>query len=224
MSTIPGLFVAGEANFSDHGANRLGASALMQGLADGYFVLPVTIGHYLAGEKLGKVSTDHDAFKQCTAQVQDMVKKFLSNKGGKTVLELHRELGKVMREYAGLSRSEAGLQKAIGIIDGLRQQFWKDVRIVGGGEEFNKNLEMAGRVADYFELGDLMARDAMQRKESCGGHFREEYETPEGEAMRDDQNFMFVSAWEYAGVDKTPVMHKEPLKFENVKPSERSYK
>jgi succinate dehydrogenase / fumarate reductase flavoprotein subunit len=224
MSTIPGLFVGGEANFSDHGANRLGASALMQGLADGYFVLPVTVGHYLAGAQLPKVTTDHEGFKQSAGQVQETVKKFLANKGGKTVLELHRELGQVMREYVGLSRTEEGLTKAIGIIAGLRDQFWKDVRIAGNGEEFNKNLEMAGRVSDYFEVGDLIARDAMQRKESCGGHFREEYQTPEGEAMRDDQNFMFVAAWEYAGPGKEPVMHKEPLKFENVKPSERSYK
>jgi succinate dehydrogenase / fumarate reductase flavoprotein subunit len=222
MSTIPGLFVAGEANFSDHGANRLGASALMQGLADGYFVIPYTVGQYMAATPLPAVNTDHDAFKEARDAVQKSVAKLLGNRGEKTVLELHRELGTVMREEVGMSRTADGLNKAIKRIRELAEQFDAEAYVSGESNTFNKDLEMAGRVSDYFELGELMARDALQRNESCGGHFREEYKTPEGEALRDDENFTFVSAWEYTG--KEPVMHKEPLEFEYVKPSVRSYK
>jgi len=224
MSTIPGLFVAGEANFSDHGANRLGASALMQGLADGYFVIPYTIGGYIAGTQLAAVSTDHDSFKQSADEVQQGVEKLLANKGARTVLDVHRDLGKVMRTEVGMSRNEAGLKKAIERIKELRDEFWSGVTVSGQAAEFNKNLEMAGRLADYLELGELMARDALHRNESCGGHFRVESQTPEGEAKRNDKDFTYVAAWEYTGFGKEPVMHKEDLVFENVVPSERSYK
>jgi succinate dehydrogenase / fumarate reductase flavoprotein subunit len=222
MSTIPGLFVAGEANFSDHGANRLGASALMQGLADGYFVIPYTVGQYIAATPLGAADTDHEAFRQSQDEVQKSVDILLANRGGKTVTELWRELGKVMRDGVGISRNAEGLKKAISRIGELREQFWQDARISGEAGEFNKDLEAAGRVADYFELGELMARDALMREESCGGHFREEHQTEEGEARRNDAEFTFVSAWEYT--DGEPVMHKEPLEFERVTPSTRSYK
>jgi succinate dehydrogenase / fumarate reductase flavoprotein subunit len=222
MSTIPGLFVAGEANFSDHGANRLGASALMQGLADGYFVIPYTVGQYIAGTTLGEASTESEAFRANRNEVQALTEGLLKNRGGKTVLEIHRELGTVMREEVGMSRSAAGLRKAIEQISTLKETFSADAYVSGSGDEFNKNLEMAGRLADYFELGDLMARDALAREESCGGHFREEHQSEEGEALRHDDEFTHVSAWEYTG--KEPVMHKEELIFENVQPSVRSYK
>ena len=224
MSTIPGLFVAGEANFSDHGANRLGASALMQGLADGYFVIPYTVGEYIAGTALAAVPDTHDAFRSAAADVEKGVAKLLSNRGARTVLEIHRELGEVMRLHVGMSRSEPGLKEAIAHVKKLRAEFWEGATVTGKADEFNKNLEMAGRVADYLELGELMAKDALQRRESCGGHFRTESQTPEGEALRDDLNFTFVAAWEYPVSGGEPVMHKEELTFEAVQPSTRSYK
>jgi succinate dehydrogenase / fumarate reductase flavoprotein subunit len=224
MSNIPGLFVIGEANFSDHGANRLGASALMQGLADGYFILPYTVGNYLASAKPAKVTEEHEAFKEIESDVTARVDRLLSIKGKRTVDSFHRELGQVMWEYCGMSRNEAGLKKALEQIPALREEFWKNVAVLGGNEEYNTSLEKAGRVADHFELGELMCRDALHRSESCGGHFREESQTAEGEAMRDDKNFSFVSVWEFNGDAATPALHKEPLVFENVKPSERSYK
>ena len=224
MSTIPGLHVLGEANFSDHGANRLGASALMQGLADGYFVIPYTLGEYLAGTSLSAVSTDHAAFKEACNGIDQQSKRLLAIKGGKTVREIHMELGHIMIEKVGMSRSDAGLKEALIQIPKLREEFWHNVNVPGESADLNKNLEMAGRLADFLELGELMARDALQRQESCGGHFREEYQTPEGEALRDDEKFTFVAAWEYAGADKPPIMHKEELPFERVHPSQRSYK
>jgi succinate dehydrogenase / fumarate reductase flavoprotein subunit len=224
MSTISGLHVLGEANFSDHGANRLGASALMQGLADGYFVIPYTIGAYLAGTELPPVNTESEAFKEATNNVNSGVDKLLSIKGSKTVRELHIELGRIMMDKVGMSRDEAGLKETLEKIPKLREEFWKNVNVPGSGDDLNKNLEMAGRLADFLELGELMARDALMREESCGGHFREEYQTEEGEALRDDKKFTFVSAWEYQGDDKEPVMHKEELEFERVTPSQRSYK
>jgi succinate dehydrogenase / fumarate reductase flavoprotein subunit len=222
MSTIPGLFVAGEANFSDHGANRLGASALMQGLADGYFVLPYTIGRYIAGVKLPKVKTDDAAFKASHHDVSKTTENLLKNRGGRTVLELHRELGEVMRDQVGLARNATGLKQAMSTIRALKGTFEKEAYVSGSGNEFNKNLEMAGRLADYFELGELMAKDALNREESCGGHFREEHQSEDGEALRNDNDFAYVAAWEYSGGE--PVLHKEELVFENVKPAVRSYK
>jgi succinate dehydrogenase / fumarate reductase, flavoprotein subunit len=226
MSTIPGLHVAGEANFSDHGANRLGASALMQGLADGYFVIPYTIGDYIANAKLDKVTTDHPAFAEAEAEQKATIDKLLAvgKKGKKTVLEFYRELGHLMWDHVGMARNEKGLKGVITSIQKLREEFWKDVLIPGTNEEFNKNLEMAGRVADFLELGELMARDALNRSESCGGHFREESSTPDGEAARKDDEFSYVAAWEYTGAGKEPILHKEPLTFENVHLSQRSYK
>ena len=226
MSTIPGLHVLGEANFSDHGANRLGASALMQGLADGYFVIPATIGHYLASSGvLGKkVTTDHPAFKQVAGEVAAKTKALVAAKGRKTVRDFHWQLGRIMWENVGMGRNATGLQKAVDEIRALRQQYDSEVLVSGSGEEFNKNLEFAGRVQDFFELGELMARDALHRNESCGGHFREEYRTPEGEAQRDDQNFQYVAAWEWQGEGKEPALNKEPLAFDYVKPAQRSYK
>ncbi len=224
MSTIPGLHVLGEANFSDHGANRLGASALMQGLADGYFVIPYTIGAYLAGTTLPAVSEDHEAFKSSIDYVNEKVKKLLSIKGSRTVREIHIELGRIMMDKVGMSRDAVGLKETLEKIPKLREEFWQNVNVPGSGDDLNKNLEMAGRLSDFLELGELMARDALQREESCGGHFREEYQTEEGEALRDDKHFTFVSAWEYKGDDKPPEMHKENLEFERVTPSQRSYK
>jgi succinate dehydrogenase / fumarate reductase flavoprotein subunit len=224
MSTIPGLHVLGEANFSDHGANRLGASALMQGLADGFFIIPHTIGHYLASAKLPKVGTDHAAFRSAVAEAEAGVKKLLAVNGKKTVRDFHWQLGRIMWDHVGMGRNEAGLKKAIGEIQSLREEFARNVCVGGSGADLNKNLEFAGRVADYLELGELMALDALERRESCGGHFREEYQTPEGEAMRDDENFSHVAAWEYRGPGATPVRHTEPLSFEHVKPAQRSYK
>jgi succinate dehydrogenase / fumarate reductase flavoprotein subunit len=224
QSTIPGLFVLGEANFSDHGANRLGASALMQGLADGYFVIPYTLGNYLASTKLDKVTSDHAEAKAAKADVTERIKKLLSIKGKRTVDSFHRELGKIIWDYCGMARNEKGLKEAIGKVRALKKEFWENVNVLGGGEELNQSLEKAGRVADFIELGELMCIDALDRKESCGGHFREEYQTPEGEAQRDDENYAYAAAWEYAGEGKAPILNKEPLTFEYVKPSQRSYK
>ena len=224
MSTIPGLHVAGEANFSDHGANRLGASALMQGLADGYFVLPNTIGDYLASNKLEPVSVDAPEVKAAVADVATRTKRLLGVKGKRTVASFHRELGKIMWEYCGMARNAEGLKKALELIPQLRAEFWRDVMVPGEGDDLNQTLEHAGRVADFLELGELMCRDALHREESCGGHFRLEYQTPDGEARRDDEHFAYVAAWEYAGDDTAPVLNKEPLVFENIKLSQRSYK
>ena len=224
MSNIPGLFVLGEANFSDHGANRLGASALMQGLADGYFVIPYTIGNYFASEKFEKVETTHPEFEKALTDSSEKFKKLLSINGTKTVDEFHRALGHIMWDNVGMGRNEAGLKKAIGEIQKLRAEFWKDVKVAGSNIDVNTELEKAGRVADFLELGELMALDALERKESCGGHFREESQTPENEAMRDDENFCHVAAWEYQGADTAPIRNIEELKFETVKLTQRSYK
>ncbi|MDQ3190341.1 MAG: fumarate reductase/succinate dehydrogenase flavoprotein subunit [Bacteroidota bacterium] len=225
MTTVPGLYALGEANFSDHGANRLGASALMQGLADGYFVIPYTIGSYLSGEiGVKAISTDHPAFVEAEKSVQDLMDKFLSIKGTKSVDHFHKKLGKIMWDNCGMERSVEGLSKAKEMIRELREEFWKDVRIPGNQFEINTELEKAARVADFFELGELMVNDALHRNESCGGHFRAEYQTEEGEALRDDENFAYVAAWEYTGVGNPPVLHKEELNFEEIKVSQRSYK
>ncbi|MDP4173465.1 MAG: fumarate reductase/succinate dehydrogenase flavoprotein subunit [Bacteroidota bacterium] len=223
MSSIPGLFVLGEANFSDHGANRLGASALMQGLADGYFVIPYTLGNYLASNKFSQVSSDHAAFSDVENGIRGFVERLLSVKGNKTVDEIHRELGKVMWSHVGMARNAEGLKTAITQIGKLREEFWSNVNVTGSAGDLNQTLERAGRVADYLELGELMARDALHRNESCGGHFREEYQTEENEAKRDDENFSYVAAWEFNRVGDW-TLHKENLVFENVKPSQRSYK
>jgi len=224
MSTIPGLHVLGEANFSDHGANRLGASALMQGLADGYFVLPYTIGAYIAGTRLGKVSTDHPAFKESVAKIKDQTARLLAIKGKKTVRDFHWQLGRIMWENVGMARNEKGLQKAIAETRALRDEFWQNVNVAGTSNDYNKNLEMAGRVADFLEFGELMAADALHRAESCGGHFREEFQTPEGEAKRDDEKFCYVGAWEYRGDNAPAALHKEPLAFEAIHLAQRNYK
>lgn len=223
-STIPGLFVLGEANFSDHGANRLGASALMQGLADGYFVAPYTVAAHLAERALPSVSTDDAAFKTAESEVRDRISKILSVQGTKSVDYFHRKLGLTMWDHCGMARNEEGLKKALKIIPELREEFWRDVRVLGQGGNMNQELEKAGRVADFLEFGELMCRDALNRKESAGGHFREEYQTPEGEAKRDDENFRYVAAWEFQGEDKEPTLHKENLEFENVELTQRSYK
>jgi succinate dehydrogenase / fumarate reductase flavoprotein subunit len=224
MSTIDGLHVTGEANFSDHGANRLGASALMQGLADGYFIIPNTIGDYLASYKPAKVDASHPAFREAESAVAERTRKFLSIDGTRTVASFHRELGKIMWEYCGMSRNQAGLELALQKIPELRAEFWRDVNVPGSDVELNQALEKAGRVADFLELAELMCIDALHRSESCGAHFREESQTPEGEALRDDANFSYVAAWEYAGEGQNPILNKEPLVFENVKLSQRSYK
>jgi succinate dehydrogenase / fumarate reductase flavoprotein subunit len=224
MSNVPGLYVIGEANFSDHGANRLGASALMQGLADGYFVLPNTIGDYLASNKFDKVDASNAAARQAEANVNEITQRLLGAKGTRTVDSFHRELGKIMWEHCGMARNAEGLKQAMAMIPPLREQYWKDVKVLGTGEELNQSLEKAGRVADFFELAELICRDALDRNESCGGHFREEYQTPEGEAARDDEHFAYAAAWEFQGVGQTPALHKEPLTFEYVHPSQRSYK
>ena len=225
MSNLPGLFVVGEANFSDHGANRLGASALMQGLADGYFILPTTIAGELAGQ-LNKPapSTDSPAFKEAEDAVRERTNKFLGIKGSRSVDSFHKELGKLMWEYCGMARNAAGLKHAREAIGKLREEFWRDVKVLGEGESFNQSLEKAGRVADFFELAELMCQDALEREESCGGHFREEHQTPEGEAQRDDDNFAYVAAWEFNGPGKDATLHKEDLVFENVHLAQRSYK
>ena len=224
MSTIPGLFVLGEANFSDHGANRLGASALMQGLADGYFVIPYTISGYLAGVKpSSRPKADHPAVKEAEAAVQSRVTRFLAIGGKETPTHFHRELGKIMWEYCGMARNETGLKKALQLIPQLRDEFWRNVRIPGSGAEVNQTLELAGRVADFIELGELICLDALERRESCGGHFREEWQTPDGEAVRDDEHFCHVAAWECTGAGKAPTRHVEPLSFENTHLAVRSY-
>lgn len=225
MTTIPGLYALGEANFSDHGANRLGASALMQGLADGYFVAPYTVGDYLAGQKpINPADTSHEAFKEARDGVDKQIKRLLSIKGSKTVLELHRELGLKMWDYVGMSRTAEGLQKVLKDIPALRETFWNDLNLMGSDMEWNRSLEFAGRLADFLDLGELMALDALNREESCGGHFREEYQTEDGEALRQDDEFSYVAAWEYTGEPGAPVLHKERLQFENVKLTQRSYK
>jgi succinate dehydrogenase / fumarate reductase flavoprotein subunit len=224
MTTIPGLYATGECNFSDHGANRLGASALMQGLADGYFVIPYTIGDYLAGMPYDKVPTDHPEFKKAEKEVIERIDKLLNINGTKTVDQFHKQLGHIMWEKCGMSRNAQGLKEAQEEIQKLRKDYWKDVKVLGVNEELNMTLEKALRVADFMELAELMVNDALDRKESCGGHFREESKTPEGEAKRDDKNFAYVSAWEYKGEGKPEVLHKEELVFENVKLTQRSYK
>jgi len=224
MSTIPGLHVLGEANFSDHGANRLGASALMQGLADGYFVIPYTLGNYIAQIDLPKVSIDDPAFVEAETAVGNKVEQLLSINGSMTVTEFHRELGKILWNDVGMSRSKSGLESAIAKISDLRSQYWQDVKVTGSNETLNKNLEFAGRVADFLELGELMARDALNREESCGAHFREESQTNEGEAQRKDQEYSYVAAWQYQGTEGKPLLQKELLEFDNVELTQRSYK
>jgi succinate dehydrogenase / fumarate reductase flavoprotein subunit len=224
MSNIPGLFVLGEANFSDHGANRLGASALMQGLADGYFVLPNTIGNYLAPLRGQRPGTDRPEFKQAEADVRGRVAKFLAIKGRRSADSFHRELGLLMWDLCGMARTEKSLSRALKRLPTLRQEFWENLRVTGTGEELNQSLEKAGRVADFLELGELMCLDALERKESCGGHFREEYQTPEGEALRNDEQFAHVAAWEFTGENQKPIRHAEPLVFDNVHLATRSYK
>ncbi len=224
MSTIPGLLVGGEANFSDHGANRLGASALMQGLADGYFVLPYTVGNYLASTKLDKVDEGHPEVRAAVAAVEQRLSKLLSIKGKRTVTSFHRELGKIMWDLCGMARNRAGLESALQKIPAVREEFWKNVDVPGSSRELNQSLEMAGRVADFLELGELICRDALEREESCGAHFREEYQTADGEALRDDEHFCHVAAWEYTGPETKPIRHVEPLTFEHVPLQTRSYK
>jgi len=224
MSNIPGLFVIGEANFSDHGANRLGASALMQGLSDGYFILPYTIGDYLASAKPAPVTAENPAVREAEQNVAEITKRLLGTRGRRTVDSFHKQLGKIMWDECGMSRTAAGLQKALLQIGELKDEFWKDVKVLGTPDELNQSLEKAGRVADFFELAELMCIDALERNESCGGHFREEYQTPEGEAQRNDEQFSYVAAWEYRGPTESPALWKEPLSFEYVHPTQRSYK
>jgi succinate dehydrogenase / fumarate reductase flavoprotein subunit len=224
MSTIPGLFVLGEANFSDHGANRLGASALMQGLADGYFIIPYTIGGYFAETTLPAVNTDHNAFKEAYQLSTDGIAKLMSINGKRTADNFARQLGRIMWDYCGMSRNEQGLNKALTLIQDLRAEFWENVWVPGIDKDYNKSLEKAGRLADSLEFAEIMIHDALNRSESCGGHFREESQTEEGEAKRDDDNYSHVSVWEYDGIDKKPKLHKESLVFENVELSQRSYK
>ncbi|MBZ2196353.1 fumarate reductase/succinate dehydrogenase flavoprotein subunit [Occultella gossypii] len=223
-STIPGLFVIGEANFSDHGANRLGASALMQGLSDGYFVLPSTIANYLADAPFEAADASHPAAVEVTDAVRERVQRLLAINGTRTVDSFHKELGQIMWEYCGMERTAEGLTKAIGLIRALREEFWTNVRVTGTNEELNQTLERAGRVADFFELGELMCIDALHREESCGGHFRAEHQTPDGEALRDDENFAYVAAWEFGGDGGSPVLHKEDLIYEAIEMKQRSYK
>ncbi len=223
MSNLPGLFVIGEANFSDHGANRLGASALMQGLADGYFILPYTIGDYLAEQPWGRTDTNHPEFQELRRQAEKKTLGLLGINGRKTVDEFHRELGRLLWDQCGMSRNEKGLREALSKIPQIREEFWRNVRIPGSGTELNQSLERAGRVADFLEFAELMVYDALHRKESCGGHFREEFQTPEGEARRDDENFCYAAAWEFKGVGKEPVLHKEDLHFEEVQLAQRNY-
>jgi succinate dehydrogenase / fumarate reductase flavoprotein subunit len=224
MSTIDGLHVLGEANFSDHGANRLGASALMQGLADGYFVIPYTIGNYLAQAKLDPVDSNHPAFRDAENAVREKSEQLLGIGGSRSVDSFHKELGRIMWEACGMAREKSGLEGALTKIPELREQFWKDVRVLGSGDSVNQSLEKAGRVADFLEFAELMCFDALQREESCGGHFRVEHQTGEGEALRNDEEFTYVSAWEFKGVGETPVLHKEDLDFEYVHLATRSYK
>jgi succinate dehydrogenase / fumarate reductase flavoprotein subunit len=224
MSNLSGLFVLGEANFSVHGANRLGASALMQGLADGYFVIPYTIANYLAQTTPGMLKEDATECQASIDEVQGVVDKLLSIDGKRTVADFHREIGSLMWNNAGMARSEEGLTEAIEKIPAIREEFWENVKVPGTGNELNQQLENAGRVADFFEFAELFCRDARHRSESCGGHFRVEYQTEDGEAVRDDENFCYSAAWEFTGVGSEPEMHKEPLKFENVELAVRSYK
>ncbi len=225
MTTVPGCYALGEANFSDHGANRLGASALMQGLADGYFVIPFTIGEYLADDiRTGKISTDLPEFEAAEKEVKDRIEKLLNNRGTKTVDYFHRKLGRIMWDECGMARNAEGLKKAIEEIRALREEFWREVRVPGDANELNPELEKAGRVADFLELGELMCKDALERNESCGGHFREESQTEEGEALRNDEHYAYVAAWEYTGDPKDARLHKEALVYENVKMTQRSYK
>jgi succinate dehydrogenase / fumarate reductase flavoprotein subunit len=224
MSAIPGLHVLGEANFSDHGANRLGASALMQGLADGYFVIPYTLGHYFATAGTQKVTTDHAEFRKAEEEVKARVSSLLALNGSRTVVSIHRELGDIMWNYCGMGRNESGLKKALESIPALRDEFWNNAKVVGDGDNLNSALERAGRVADFLEFAELMCHDALHRNESCGGHFSEEYQTEDGEALRNDDEYAYVAAWEFTGVGSTPVLHKEPLEFEYVKLQTRSYK
>jgi succinate dehydrogenase / fumarate reductase, flavoprotein subunit len=224
QSTIPGLFVLGEANFSDHGANRLGASALMQGLSDGYFIIPYTVGNYLAQHKFAKVDESNTEVRSVVASVQQTVDKLLSIKGKRTVDSFHRELGKIVWDYCGMARTAEGLETAIGKIRALREELWTNVTVPGSGDDLNQSLEKAGRVADFFELAELMCIDARERNESCGGHFREEHQTADGEAKRDDEHYSYVAAWGYRGPNDPPELFKEPLEFQYVHPSQRSYK
>jgi len=224
MSNVPGLFVIGEANFSDHGANRLGASALMQGLADGYFVLPYTIGDYFARVGAQNITPDGAEFKQIESEVHERTEKMLSINGTKSVDSFHKALGRIMWECCGMTRNKAGLETAIKTIPQLREEFWSNVRVLGTNEEMNLSLENAGRVADFLEFAEIMCIDALDREESCGAHFREEYQTAEGEAKRNDKKYAYVAAWEYKGVGKQPDLHKEKLEFENVELATRSYK
>jgi succinate dehydrogenase / fumarate reductase flavoprotein subunit len=224
MTTVPGLFAIGEANFSDHGANRLGASALMQGLADGYFVLPQTIGQYLAGVSPNDVDTDHARFADIEREVRDNIERLLAIDGKRSVDSIHRELGALMWDRCGMARNEAGLKEALKRIPELREEFWSNVKVCGANEELNASLEKAGRVADYLEFAELMCLDALTRDESCGAHFREEHQSEEGEAVRDDERFMHVAAWSYEGADSAPQRHVEPLEYETVQPAQRSYK
>jgi succinate dehydrogenase / fumarate reductase flavoprotein subunit len=225
QTTIPGLFAAGEANFSDHGANRLGASALMQGLSDGYFVLPYTLQNYLADQiQVQRIPTDHPEFEKTEKEVRERQEKLMAIKGSKTVDTFHKKLGLIMWDHVGMARKKEGLEQAIAEIRELKNEFWKDVRIPGEVDELNVELDKALRVADFLELGELMAKDALDRNESCGGHFRDEYKTPEGEALRDDANYTYVAAWEYQGEGKEPILHKEPLIYENIEVKQRNYK
>ena len=224
MTSIPGLFACGEANFSDHGANRLGASALMQGLADGYFVVPYTMGNYLASTKPKPVDTNHPAFKDAEAGVHARLNRFLNIKGKRTVDDFHRALGKILWDHCGMARNEAGLEKALELIPELRQEFWENVNVPGENGSINQSLEKAGRVADFLELGELLCRDALTREESCGAHFREEHQTEDGEAERNDDDYCHVAAWEYTGEDSAPTRNVEPLVFEKVALQTRSYK
>jgi succinate dehydrogenase / fumarate reductase, flavoprotein subunit len=224
MSTIDGLYVLGEANFSDHGANRLGASALMQGLADGYFIIPNTIGGYLAGKSFEKVNTSHPAFDDSERRVREQINTLLSINGKRTVDDFHRDLGHIMWDYCGMSRNDDGLKKAQGMIQELQAEFWENVLVPGKNEDLNQSLEKAGRVVDFLEFAELMIIDALERRESCGCHFNEAFQTEENEAKRDDENYRHVAAWEFTGLDKSPVFHKEPLEFENVELTQRSYK
>jgi len=224
MRTIDGLFVLGEANFSDHGANRLGASALMQGLADGYFIIPYTIGGYLAGVDLPKVSTEHAAFKESVLALESQIDRLRSIQGKRTVDDIHRELGLIMWEYCGMARNNDGLEKAKAKVQELRSEFWENVIVPGSAKDLNQSLERAARLVDFLEFGELMIVDALARQESCGGHFNEAYQTEEHEAQRDDENYCHVAAWEYTGDGNDPNFHKEPLTFENVELTQRSYK
>jgi len=224
QSTIPGLFVLGEANFSDHGANRLGASALMQGLADGYFIIPYTVGNYLAANRFATVDESRQEIQNTVNTVRESINKLLSIRGERTVDSFHRALGKIVWESCGMTRTARGLDTAVGEIRALREEFWQNVTVPGSGDDLNQNLEKAGRVADFFELAELMCIDARERSESCGGHFREESQTAEGEALRDDEHYSYVAAWGYRGTGESPELTKELLEFHNLHPSQRSYK